>query len=269
MQLLQCTASLPGSSGQCNSCNALLHRLGAVDSATPAMHCLTAWGQWTVQLLQCTASLPWGQWAVQLLQCTASLPGGSGQCNPCIALPHCLGTLGSAKPSMHCLTALGQWGWELLQCTASLPGGSGQCNSCNALPHCPGGSGQCNACNALPHYPGAVGSVLWCSAAVRGCALCCVWGCSVSPGVSCCAFPVLSALCDAVLRCAGALVLCCSCGLRCLWCLVLWCLAVCCAVSCGVLCCVARSGCMRLSSGRVFRCRCPCLQAWTASLWFV
>ena len=41
------------------------------------MHCLTAWEQWAVQLLQCTASLPWGQWAVQLLQCTSSLPWGS------------------------------------------------------------------------------------------------------------------------------------------------------------------------------------------------
>ena len=58
VQLLQCTASLPWGSRQCNSCNALPHCLGAVGSATPAMHCLTAWGQWTVQLLQCTASLP-------------------------------------------------------------------------------------------------------------------------------------------------------------------------------------------------------------------
>ena len=57
------------------------------------MHRLTAWGQWAVELLQCTASLPgavgtrtsamhyltaWGQWAVELLQCSAPLPGGSG-----------------------------------------------------------------------------------------------------------------------------------------------------------------------------------------------
>ena len=48
---------------QCNSCSTLPHCLGAVGSGTPAMHCLTAWGQW----------------AVDLLQCTASLPGGSGQ----------------------------------------------------------------------------------------------------------------------------------------------------------------------------------------------
>ena len=41
------------------------------------MHCLTAWGQW----------------AVQLLQCTVSLPRGSGQCNSCNAQPHCLGAV--------------------------------------------------------------------------------------------------------------------------------------------------------------------------------
>ena len=124
VQLLQCTTSLPGGSGQWHSCNALPHCLGAVGSATPAMHCLTAWGQWTAQLLKCTASLPWGQWAVQLLQCTASLPGGSGQCNSCNALPHCLGAADSATPAMHCPTAWGQWAVQLLQCTASLPGGS-------------------------------------------------------------------------------------------------------------------------------------------------
>ena len=146
-QLLQCTASLPRGSGQCNSrnavphcpggsgqwnsCNAPSHCPGAVGSATPAMHCLTAWGQW----------------AVQPLQCTAPLLVGSGQCKSCNALPHCLGAVDSAAPAMHCLTALGavgsgnlamQWAVQLLQCTAPLPGGSGQCNSCNALPHCLG-----------------------------------------------------------------------------------------------------------------------------------
>ena len=111
------------------------------------MHCLSAWGQRTVQLLQCIASLPWGQWAVQPLQCTASLPLGSGQCNSGNAVPHCPGAVGSGTPTMHCLTAWGQWAVEvlrctaplkLLQCTASLLGGSRQCNSCNALPHCLG-----------------------------------------------------------------------------------------------------------------------------------
>ena len=57
------------------------------------MHCLNAWGQW----------------AVQLLQHTASLGGGSGQCNSFNTLPHCLR----------------QWALELLQYTSSLPGAAG------------------------------------------------------------------------------------------------------------------------------------------------
>ena len=160
--------------------------LGAVGSATPAMQGLTAWGQWTVQLLQCAAAPP----------------GGSGQCNSRNALPHRSRAVGSATAAMHCPTAWGQWAAELLICVASLPGGSGQCNSCNALPHCmgagdsatramrcltalgavgsgtpglhcltpweqwaarllqctaslPGGRRQCNSCNALPHCLGA------------------------------------------------------------------------------------------------------------------
>ena len=60
-----------------------------------------------------------------------------------------------------------------------------------------------------------------------------------------------------------------SCGLRCFRLLVLWCVAVCCAVACGVLLRGAGSGCPWLSSGGVFRCRCPCPAAWPASLWFV
>ena len=101
-------------------------------------------------------------------------------------------------------------------------------------------------------------------AVVRRSALCCV-----CLGMLCCAFPVLSVLCGAVLRCAGALVLCCSCGACCCWRLVLWCAAVCCAVSCGVPWCGAGSGGPWLSAGGVFRCRCPCLAAWSASLWLV
>ena len=130
VELLQCTASLPSGSRQCNSCKARPHCLGAVDNATPAMHCLTVREQWAVQLLQCTASLPGGQ-------CTASLPSGSRQFNSCNALPHCPLAVGSATPAMHCPTAWGQWIVQLSQCTSSLPGSSGQWNSCNALPLCP------------------------------------------------------------------------------------------------------------------------------------
>ena len=60
--LLQCTASLPGGSGQCNSCNALPHCPRAAGRATPATHCLTAWGQWAVELLQRSAPLPGVVW---------------------------------------------------------------------------------------------------------------------------------------------------------------------------------------------------------------
>ena len=87
-------------------------------------------------------------------------------------------------------------------------------------------------------------------AVVRRCAFCCV-----CPGVSCCAFPVLLALCAAVLRCAGALSLCFSSGACCCWRLVLWCAAVCGAVSFDVLWCGAGSGSPWLFAGGVFRCR--------------
>ena len=123
MQILHCAASLPLGSRECNSCNALPHRLGAggsatsamhcltalgaVGTATPAMHCLTAWGQWTVQLLQCTASLPLGSRECNSCNALPHCPGGSGHCNSCNALPHCLGAVGGATPAMHCLTAWG------------------------------------------------------------------------------------------------------------------------------------------------------------------
>ena len=74
------------------------------------MDCLTAFGQWAVELLQCTASLPWG----------------SGRVNSYNALPHCLVPVGSATPAMQCLTAWWKWAVQLLQCSASPPGGSGQ-----------------------------------------------------------------------------------------------------------------------------------------------
>ena len=89
MELLQHTASLPGGSGQWNSCNTLPHCLEAVGSGTPATHCLTAWRQQ----------------AVELLQHTASLPGGSGQWDSCNTLPHCLEAVGSGTPVTFCLTA--------------------------------------------------------------------------------------------------------------------------------------------------------------------
>ena len=48
--LLLHTASLPGGSGQWNSCYTPPHCLGAVGSGTPAIHRRTAWGQWAVEV---------------------------------------------------------------------------------------------------------------------------------------------------------------------------------------------------------------------------
>ena len=162
--------SCPGG-GRCLKSGTLAmycHTAGAVGSANPAKHCLTAWGQWAVVLLQCTAPLAvQGQWAVQLVQCTGSLPEGSGQWNSCGALPHCLKGRGSGTLAMYCLNAWGQWAVQLLQCTATLPGGRGRGNSCNAVPQCLGAVGNGTPAkrgptssrdNALPHSLGVVGS---------------------------------------------------------------------------------------------------------------
>ena len=115
------------------------------------MHCLTTWGQWAVEQLQYTASLPRGsgQWAVGTVQGTATLPGGSWkwnsynvlpqcpggtvQSNFCNALHHGAGAVGSETRVMHSHTVRGQWAVELLQCTATLPGDGGQCDFGNAL----------------------------------------------------------------------------------------------------------------------------------------
>ena len=72
-----------------------------------------------------------------------------------------------------------------------------------------------------------------------------------------------------MLRCAGALALCCVCGACCCWRLVLWCAAVCCAVYFGVLWCGPGSGGPWLFAGGVFWRQCPSLASWSASLWLV
>ena len=163
-ELLQCTATLPGGSGRWKTCNAPPHRLGAEGSRTPTMHRYTrAVSSETRAMHRHTAS---GQWAVDLLQCTAPLHAGSGECNSCNAVPHCLvaaggspamhrpttygqwpwnscnapphclRAVGCGNPEMHCHTASGQGAVELPQCTAILPTGNGQWNSCNAPVHC-------------------------------------------------------------------------------------------------------------------------------------
>ena len=89
------------------------------------MHCLTAWAEW----------------AVELLQRIASLHGDGGQWNSCNDLPYCLGAVSRGTPSTHCLTTLGLCTMELLQCSASLLG-TGQRNLCTTLPDCLGAVGN-------------------------------------------------------------------------------------------------------------------------------
>ena len=132
----------PGGKGQWTSCNTLPHCLGAVGSGPPATHCLTASGQWAVDLLQYTASLPGG--SGQCNSCNA-LPhrlGGSGRWTSCNTLPHYLGAVGSGNPAVHCLTAWGQWAVELLQYTAPRLGAVGSGPPAVHLPHCLGAVGS-------------------------------------------------------------------------------------------------------------------------------
>ena len=235
-----------------------------------ALFALFAFRFWALRALVALSCFPPGCWL---------LPRG---CCPSPPPPLCFAVF---VPAARCCVPCGAvlpW----VRCCAALlrvvsPGVLLSCavlRSCGAAACCavPFGAARrpgalCSAALCFAVFPRAVCSLLcvFCRGAVvravvRRFALCCV-----CLGVLCCAFPVLSVLCGAVLRCAGALVLCCSCGACCCWRLVLWCAAVCCAVSCGVPWCGAGSGGPWLSAGGVFRCRCPCLAAWSASLWLV
>ena len=106
----------------------------------------------------------WGQWAVQLMQCTPTLPGGGGQWNSCNARAHELGDGESCPGSGRCSNS------GTRACTPTLPRGSGQWTSCNVRAHQLGARGgmprrwslpkeRCS-CNALPHYLGVVGSAI-------------------------------------------------------------------------------------------------------------
>ena len=152
VELLQCTAAPPAGGGQCNSCDTLPH-LGQRKSSNALPHCVGATGSRSPTIPGLTA---WWQWVVELLQCTAAPPGGSGQWNSCKTPPHCLGAVCTETPVIHCLSVPGLWAMELLQCTAALPRGSGEWNCFSTLPHCRGGSGHWNSCNAPPHCLGAV-----------------------------------------------------------------------------------------------------------------
>ena len=145
VELLPYTAPLPWGSGPGISCIALPLCLEAMVRASHALLCLTAWRQWVLHTSTTHYLAAPGQWAVELLLNTASLPGGSGQWSFrswCYALPVCLGAVGSGIPATHCLTAWGQWVVGSLQHTVSLPGGSGQWDPCNTLSHCLGAVGS-------------------------------------------------------------------------------------------------------------------------------
>ena len=69
---------------------------------------------------------PRGRKASSILDLNPQTSNCSGQWTSCNTLPHCLGTVGSGPPAVHCFTAWGQVVVDLLQYNASLPGGSGQ-----------------------------------------------------------------------------------------------------------------------------------------------
>ena len=80
--LVQSTVTPPRGGGLRNTCNARAHQLGG-RGVLPSMRSLPKNG--SIAMPPHTA---WGQWAVQILQCTATLLCGSAQCNSCSALPH-------------------------------------------------------------------------------------------------------------------------------------------------------------------------------------
>ena len=140
VEFVQRSATPLGDGGQWNSCNARSHQLGGrgvlprrrslPEERTPCTalpHCLGAVGSATHAMHRLTA---WGQWAVQLLRCTAPLPGGSGQCSSYNALPHCLGAVGSGTPAMR---GPSSWG-DGESCLGGVHYRKER-NSCNALPH--------------------------------------------------------------------------------------------------------------------------------------
>ena len=117
VELLQCAGPSAGGQGvvpmrrslpkERDSCSALPHCPGIVGGGSPVLHCHTAQGQWaegsaTRAMHRLTA---WGQWVVQLLQYSASPPGGRGHCICGSALPHRLGPVGSGTSARHYLTA--------------------------------------------------------------------------------------------------------------------------------------------------------------------
>ena len=171
IEFLQFPATPPVGSEQWNSCSFPPHHLWAVGTGTPAMHChttcrrragtpivlhLIAWVSGRRNC--CHGHGAWGQWVVELLGCTATLPLGIGQWNSCSFPPSCLWAVGGVIVAIHRHAPEGHWAVEFLQCTATLPGDSGQCNSYNAPPYCRGALG--NGTSAV-HRHTACGQWAW------------------------------------------------------------------------------------------------------------
>ena len=109
VRLLQCTATLLGSTRQWDSFSSLPQ----------------CWEQCAMGLLECTG----------LLYYNATMLGRSGQVYSFAALPRCKVVAGSVTPSVHCHTAMEPQAVGLLLCTATLKGNSGSWDSFSALPH--------------------------------------------------------------------------------------------------------------------------------------
>ena len=116
MQLLQYTASLPGGSGECDSCTALAHRLGAVGSETPAMFGPTNWGDGE-------SALRGGRSLKKRYSCNALPHILAAVGNTRNARPHCLGSVGTErwscrgggrclKSGTRAINRVTAWGWS-------------------------------------------------------------------------------------------------------------------------------------------------------------
>ena len=152
--------------------------------------------------------------------CLAVFVAAARFCVPCAVL--CCASLGAVlrRAAARCVLQY------VLSCAVLCSLGAAACCAVpSGAARCPGALCSAALRFALFPRPVCVLSSAVVRAVVRRSALRCV-----CPGVLCCAFPVPSALCGAVLRSAGALALRCSCGACCCWRLVLWCPVVRCWV---------------------------------------
>ena len=162
----------------------------------------------------------------------------------CGAAPRCC----ALWPPVLCCPVLCCARWVPLlvaPCPLALPVALGPCALRRCVLRCsPALCALCCVCFVVARWCVLLFAALLCAVCVPGC-------CAVRSLSS----PFCAVLCFAVLvrsRCAVRVVR----AVAGAWC-------------CGVPWCGAPSGGPWLSAGGVFRCRCPCLAAWSASLWFV